>query len=100
MKLINPAKSKWKNQQEDKCEEVKFLQWRNTNSVIEWLKEIKNKKKYKFLRFDIAQFYPSISKKLLTDSINFAKNYIDISKEGKEILFHAKEALLFEGDST
>ena len=80
-RLINPAKSEMGKI--SKCildrinvkvrEETKFLQWRNTNSVIKWFKEIKNKKKCKFLKFDIAEFYPSISKKLLSDSINFAK---------------------------
>ena len=107
-RLINPAKSEMGKI--SKCildrinvkvrEETKFLQWRNTNSVIKWFKKIKNKKKCKFLKFDIAEFYPSISKKLLSDSINFAKKYTDISEEEEEIIFHAKEALLFNGDST
>ena len=67
--------------------------------MIEWFKNIKNKKKCKFLKFDIAEFYPSISKKVLIKSIKFARKFTKISKEEEEIIIHAKEALLFNDDS-
>ena len=35
-------------------------QWRNTSTVTEWLKAIKNKVKRRFIQFDITEFYPSI----------------------------------------
>ena len=42
-------------------------QWKNSLSVIDWLKNIKNKPSHTFLSFDIAQFYPSISEDLLNN---------------------------------
>ena len=36
-------------------------QWRSTKSVIEWFKAIKNKSKSSLIKFDIVDFYPSIS---------------------------------------
>ena len=53
-------------------EKTQVNQWRNAKSVIEWFKSviewskaIKNKSKSSFIKFDIIEFYPSISKKLL-----------------------------------
>ena len=37
-------------------------QWKNTQEVIDWFKSIDNKQRYKFIMFDIKDFYPSISK--------------------------------------
>ena len=44
-------------------------QLRNTKSVIEWFKTIKNKSKSSFIKFDIVEFYPSVSKELLSKAI-------------------------------
>ena len=39
-------------------EKIKVNEWKNTESVISWLKNIPNKHLYKFLMFDIKEFYP------------------------------------------
>ena len=106
-RLINPAKSEIGKISKiilDRVnsvvrEKTKVLQWRNTHSVIEWFKGIKNKRQCKFLKFDIAEFYPSISKKVLKKSIKFAREFTEVSEEEEEIIIHAKEALLFSNDS-
>ena len=106
-RLINPAKSEIGKISKSILDDInkivrektKFLQWRNTDSVIDWFKNINDKEKCVFLKFDIADFYPSITKKLLTDSINFARNYVEITDEEEEIIMHAKEALLFHENS-
>ena len=49
-------------------------QWKNTQEVIDWFKGIDNKQCYKFIMFDIKDFYPSISKELLTDAQYDTKN--------------------------
>ena len=72
-RLINPAKSEIGIISKDYVElinnkireKTKMNQWCNTKSVIEWFKAIKNKSKISFIKFDIAEFYPSISKELL-----------------------------------
>ena len=51
------------------------------------------------MQFDIVEFYPSISERLLSDALNFAKQHIDIPSREIEIIQHARKSLLFqEGD--
>ena len=42
------------------------------------------------MQFDIIAFYPSITKELLLQSFNLAKNYTDITKEKLDILLASK----------
>ena len=56
-------------------------QWRNTKSVIEWFKAIKNKSKSSFIKFDIAEFYLSISKELLSKAIEYAQSVTTIEEK-------------------
>ena len=48
-------------------------QWENTNDVISWFCNIKDKANCIFIPFDIEEFYPSISKKLVLKVIKHAK---------------------------
>ena len=70
-------------------------QWKDTGEVIEWFKNIRNKQCHKFLVFDIKDFYPSISKELLTIALNFAEEKIPLSNEDKKIIFHSRKSLFF-----
>ena len=45
-----------------------FKQWKNTWDVIKWFKAKADKQDYTFIQFDICEFYPSISEKLLKDT--------------------------------
>ena len=68
-RLINLAKTETdiickkylENIKEQVAESTTLSQWRNTDEVIEWLKRIPNKQKSKFIKFDIVDFYPTIS---------------------------------------
>ena len=55
-------------------------QWRNIKSVIERFKAVKNKRKSSFIKFDI-EFYPSISKELLSKSIEHAQSVTKIEEK-------------------
>ena len=44
---------------------LKLKQWQNTDAVIEWFKNIDDKKKKRFIQLDIESFYPSITPELL-----------------------------------
>ena len=44
---------------------TKVNQWKSTKAAIDWFKGINNKKKCKFLKFDIVNFYPSINEEIL-----------------------------------
>ena len=52
-----------------------------TNNLYRWFKGIKNTKKSSFTKFDIVDFYPSISKNLLTNAIKFAITITSIDKK-------------------
>ena len=72
-----------------------YNQWRSTSTVIEWFGAIENKKNCKFIKFDIAEFYPPISAKLLEKSINFARSIIEIEDKIINIIKHSRKSLLF-----
>ena len=63
--MINPGKSEVgivsKNILGRVIKDVKNVtqvnQWRNTSTVIDWFKSITNKKKAKFVKFDIVDLY-------------------------------------------
>ena len=48
--------------------------------------------------FDITEFYSSISKKLLDDSINFAQQHVQIKREDFHIIQQTRKSLLYKTD--
>ena len=62
-------------------EKTKVNQWKNSANTIKWFKSIPNKKASSFFNFDVENFYPSISEKLMTDAISYAKSLIDVTEE-------------------
>ena len=103
VQLINPAKNELGRISKlilDKInkkisQKFELNQWKNTDVVIDWFKQIKNKNLYKFATFDIKEFYPSIKEFLLKNAIIFAEQHTDISEKDKAIIFHARKSLLF-----
>ena len=86
-RLVNPSKSEvgliskkyLSNIMSEVKEKTGVNQWRNTSTVIvDWFKSLVNRSKLKFIKFDIAQFYPSISEEVLDKAINYAKRYTNI----------------------
>ena len=71
-------------------------QWTNTASVISWFKNsTSNKKNCKFLKFDIENFYPSISENLQENALGFAAHHTEISEEIFLSTQHCQKSLLF-----
>jgi hypothetical protein len=107
-RLINPAKSEIglvsKKMLEKINTEIRSStgsnQWKSTGSVIKWFTDIKDKHQCKFMKFDIVDFYPSISEELLMKSIEFAKSITNICPSEIEFILHARKSLLFSGDVT
>ena len=99
-RLINPAKTDIGRVSkqlllriaEEVRQKINVNQWRSTNVVIDWFKNLESKNKLKFLKFDIVNFYTSISKQLLTKAIEFAGKHFPISKD---IIMHPRESFLF-----
>ena len=73
---------------------TKVNQWKSTNDVISWFKCIKNKQNCKFTPFDIKDFYPTITKELLSKCLSFAPTKIQITEYDKKIIYHSRKLLL------
>jgi hypothetical protein len=75
-RLINPSKSEIgiiskKILQRINSQILKYTnlnQWKNTDSVITWFKNMPNKSTRSFITFDVVDFYPSVSEELLNVS--------------------------------
>ena len=75
--------------------------WKNSNDTIEWFKKIKNKNKATFTQFDIIDFYPSITKNTLIDSIIYArKKKVEITEEQYPFITIAPWSTLARSGST
>ena len=105
VRLLNPAKNELGRISKSMLDRIntslrnliKVNQWKDTREVIEWFKNIKNKQKHKFIVFDIKDFYPTITKDLLT---KFAEEKVQISDDDKKIIYHARKSLLFNEEGT
>ena len=81
VRLINPAKNEVaqisKNILDIIRDSLRINQWKDTGKVIEQFLKIPDKNRYNFTIFNIKDFYLSISEKLLTNALNFAKEITD-----------------------
>ena len=68
-------------------------QKKNTQEVIDQFKAIDIKHQYKFIVFDIKDFYPSISKELLTDALTFAETIVNLDDHDKKIIYHSHKSI-------
>ena len=73
---------------------LQFNQWKISDNVIDWFKKIKNKNNYVFIKFDIAEFYPSISETILGTAIHFAEDHVEFTDEEKRIILHCRNSFL------
>ena len=104
--MINPSKNEvglvskcyLSNIIADVSKKAKVNQWRNTSTVIDWFKSLADKQKQKFVKFDIAEFYTSISEDLLKKSINYAKSFTTIKENGMSAMKLAFKSFLFSKD--
>ena len=107
-RLINPCKSNIgkisksildRINKEVKAE-TSLNQWKSTGEVLEWFRGLEDKKKMKWLKFDIESFYPSISMNLLQKALTYVKGLTYITPEEEEIILHCRKTVLIgEGES-
>ena len=103
LRLINPEKNEigriskniFNKINHQRRDSLTINQWKDISKVIEWFLKIPDKNRYKFTIFDIKDFCPSISEKLLTIALNFTKQITDISREDIQIIYYARKSLLF-----
>ena len=74
---------------------AKVNQWKDTSTVIDWFKNIPDKKSCYFMVFDIESFHPSISEKLFNEAIQYAKNIVEIRDHDMITINNSRKSLLF-----
>ena len=84
----------------DLSRKTEVNQWRNTATVINWFKNLSDKHKRKFIKFDIAEFYPSISENLLNKSIPYSNSFTKIEDNAINAIKYARKPLLSNKDVT
>ena len=102
-RLINPSKSEIGAISKHILDDIntsiitstKINQWKNTASVLRWFNSLENKNSLSFICFDVCEFHPSITEKLLSKALDFATTYRQITSHEREIILHAKRSLLF-----
>ncbi|MCP3850980.1 MAG: hypothetical protein GY694_12190, partial [Gammaproteobacteria bacterium] len=106
-RLINPMKSEIGKISKQKLQEINkqirkemgARQWINTDDVIKWFNDLKNKGQMEFINLDIVEFYPSITEELFNNALNFAAKYVPIPESDKQIFHNARKSLLFSDGS-
>ena len=80
--------------------ELHFNQWKNINSVLKWFIDISNKKDSSSIQLDMKEFYPSINKNILANSIQLEKMYLTIDNKDLRLIMHCRKSLQFFGEET
>ena len=78
---------------------IKANHWGNTTTAIYWFKSLPKNDKSRFIKFDIVEFYPSISEELLNRSNSFARSITTISDSVINIIHHSRKSFLFDKTS-
>ena len=61
-------------------------QWKNTQAIIDWFSDLKDKSDKTFIKFNIVEFYPFISEELQERAINYAKSISAITEQQESII--------------
>ena len=67
-------------------------------SFIEWFRKIEDKKNCTFIKFDVREFYPSITEIIFDNALLFAKEHHDISNDNNRWIKHCRKSLLFSNN--
>ena len=76
-----------------------LVQFKNSDSTIDWFCKLKDKNRLHFIQFDVVNFYASINPALLENAITFAARYTRISEEEKDTIRQAANSFLFSDNS-
>ena len=65
---------------------------------MNWFSKSNQKGNCSFIQLDIKEFYPSITKTIFNDALNFAKMHTKIGRDEIRIIKHCRKSLLFSGN--
>ena len=105
-RLINPCKSKigkiskqlLEKINNQLLEKLNVNQRRDTNKVVDWFVNLKDKHNSRFIQLVIKEFYPSITERTLYKAMSFASEHTTITAETILIIKHSRKLLLFHLD--
>ena len=106
-RLLNPAKSNVgrisKGILESAVDNVKKATglnlWQSSDQVIQWFKNLQNKDKLTFFKFDVVSFYPSIGKELFDQVINWSKQYHNFTDVQLKVIQNTRKSFLYLDDT-
>ena len=106
-RLINPAKTQIgrisKIIVQEICDSLRLAlninQWRSTKDFIKWFEEYEKNDRCSFIKYDIKDFYPSITERTLDRALDLAKEYMVIRLDKVVIIKHCRKTLLYYEDS-
>ena len=92
-RLINPAKNPIERISKKILDsitskvktETSLKLWKSTDEVINWFKTSVQKGNSRFIKFDICEFYPSITEELFIKALEYARSFVKISDEEADI---------------
>ena len=76
-------------------EKSHIQQWKNTDAVINWFKNLENKERLTFIQFDVVNFYASITPAIIENAITFAARFTEISNDTKATILQAANSFLY-----
>ena len=74
-------------------------QWRSTNDCIKCFEKYEKNDRCSFIKYDIKDFYPSITERTLERALDLDKEYMVITLDKVEIIKHCRKTLLYYEDS-
>ena len=100
-RVINPTKSKLGMVSKQMLSEIisvvisksQLMQGKNSDSTIDWFMKLEDKRKLRFLQFDVVDFYASITPQILESSLTFAARYTPINQLTKNTIWQANSFL-------
>lgn len=72
--------------------------WQSSNDCIRWFKNDNKDGSCSFIRYDIKDYYPSITEDALNEAFWLAKEYIQISDDKTDLIRHWQKTLLFHNN--
>ena len=77
-------------------DKISVNQWTSSPQVLDWFDNKAEKENKTFLIFDVVDFYPSISEKLLKKTLTWAKQQTEIKNIESDTIMHARNTLLYD----
>ena len=78
---------------------LNIQQWQNTSDALKWFHSLEDNHNKKFFQIDIVEFYPSITEKLLDETLEFTSKIIDLDTDTINIIKHSRKSFLFNNQS-